>query len=247
MVWQIRQSVMDPYPEHFFSVFSLQDKVVVDSLVKPQKETLLHKLIQFECEVIFTHIYETEGLSKLQEYLNSYIKPEADAEEVSRILNKWGEEDWYTRKNNLSPNVYYENLITNLLPLTPLTDLMFFTLFTDRLFLYHLNIVLSKMCRFLQNEGYQDFLSKKGKIKRLSYIPKWLEKGIFKRDQGHCVQCGKDLTGIRTVQEMHLDHIIPLARYGCNDPVNFQLFCKACNLKKGKKDWPPPEENLSFW
>jgi 5-methylcytosine-specific restriction endonuclease McrA len=71
--------------------------------------------------------------------------------------------------------------------------------------------------------------------------------GIFKRDQGHCVQCDKDLTGVRAIEEAHYDHIIALAEYGTNDPANFQLFCRECNLRKGKKKWAPPESMLRFW
>ncbi|WP_257133312.1 HNH endonuclease [Bacillus wiedmannii] len=27
----------------------------------------------------------------------------------------------------------------------------------------------------------------------------------------------------------HYNHIVPLDKYGCNDPTNFQLLCKPCN------------------
>jgi 5-methylcytosine-specific restriction endonuclease McrA len=44
------------------------------------------------------------------------------------------------------------------------------------------------------------------------------------------------LTGtIVTGEELHYDHIVPLAEGGTNDPTNFQLLCGQCNLKKGKR------------
>ena len=37
------------------------------------------------------------------------------------------------------------------------------------------------------------------------------------------------------MEEIHLDHIVPLGEYGNNDPTNFQLVCRECNLEKGTK------------
>jgi 5-methylcytosine-specific restriction endonuclease McrA len=37
------------------------------------------------------------------------------------------------------------------------------------------------------------------------------------------------------VNDLQLDHIIPLASGGSNDPTNFQLACATCNQKKGKQ------------
>jgi len=31
---------------------------------------------------------------------------------------------------------------------------------------------------------------------------------------------------------LHLDHMLPLAQGGTNDPTNFQLLCQRCNLTK---------------
>ncbi|HAJ80471.1 MAG TPA: hypothetical protein DCO75_11950 [Fibrobacteres bacterium] len=31
----------------------------------------------------------------------------------------------------------------------------------------------------------------------------------------------------------HLDHMVPLANGGVNDPVNIQLMCEKCNIQKG--------------
>lgn len=43
-----------------------------------------------------------------------------------------------------------------------------------------------------------------------------------------CWYCGKRLHG-----KGHIDHFIPLAKGGTNDPGNLRLACASCNLRKG--------------
>ncbi len=59
-----------------------------------------------------------------------------------------------------------------------------------------------------------------------------VRNGIFERDQGLCAYCG----GLILYDELwHIDHVIPVAKGGSNDPKNLVLSCPACNLKKGAK------------
>jgi 5-methylcytosine-specific restriction endonuclease McrA len=37
-----------------------------------------------------------------------------------------------------------------------------------------------------------------------------------------------------TRAELSVDHIIPLADGGSNDPSNFQVICVTCNKRKGR-------------
>lgn len=67
-------------------------------------------------------------------------------------------------------------------------------------------------------------------IKRKS-IPAWIKKTIYSRDRGKCSICNTDIL-FELSENDHIDHIIPLARGGCNDLVNLQLLCQKCNLKK---------------
>lgn len=46
-----------------------------------------------------------------------------------------------------------------------------------------------------------------------------------------CVNCKKSIK-----INMHIDHIIPIAKGGSNDIKNIQLLCPKCNIKKGKID-----------
>ena len=51
---------------------------------------------------------------------------------------------------------------------------------------------------------------------------------IGRRDGFCCAFCG-------TVDDLQIDHIIPLRKNGNNDLANLQLLCRTCNLKKSDK------------
>jgi 5-methylcytosine-specific restriction endonuclease McrA len=49
---------------------------------------------------------------------------------------------------------------------------------------------------------------------------------IFVRDGAACVHCGAD-------EDLTIDHIIPVAAGGTDDPANLQVLCRRCNSAKG--------------
>ena len=51
---------------------------------------------------------------------------------------------------------------------------------------------------------------------------------IFKRDGKRCRHCGADGDDVR----FHIDHVIPIARGGTNEPDNLQVLCQPCNQRK---------------
>lgn len=53
---------------------------------------------------------------------------------------------------------------------------------------------------------------------------------IRKAQGNRCYLCGKSL-----VRGYHVDHFIPLALGGSNNPGNLRLACPKCNLSKGAK------------
>jgi 5-methylcytosine-specific restriction endonuclease McrA len=59
-------------------------------------------------------------------------------------------------------------------------------------------------------------------------------RDIYERDQGRCGICG----GPVVFEEMHLDHVIPLARGGVHGPENVQVAHALCNRKKHAKVVP---------
>lgn len=63
---------------------------------------------------------------------------------------------------------------------------------------------------------------------RGAYTPADIE--AIRIAQGNrCYICHKKL------KKYHIDHFIPLAKGGANDPGNLRLACPACNLHKGAK------------
>lgn len=62
---------------------------------------------------------------------------------------------------------------------------------------------------------------------------KWLSpqlrQFVWQRDEGRCAYCGAD-NG-----EFHVDHIVPVAKGGSNDPENLTIACAPCNMSKGDR------------
>ena len=60
-------------------------------------------------------------------------------------------------------------------------------------------------------------------------IPKKLRFEILKRDEFRCRYCGRtEADGVK----LHVDHVIPVAVGGRNDPDNLASACADCNLGK---------------
>lgn len=62
-----------------------------------------------------------------------------------------------------------------------------------------------------------------------------LRTAILKRDGEQCVKCGASPKKNSAVT-LEVDHIIPVAEGGTNDPKNLQTLCWSCN--QGKTDAP---------
>jgi hypothetical protein len=115
-----------------------------------------------------------------------------------------------------------------------ITNEVFHLLFANRRFLLNFNSSLASYLKENLNYIPQLYRDSSGKISRASYMPTWVKKAVYLRDQGRCVLCLKDLTGLlSTDRVVHYDHIVPLNCWGVNDPCNLQLLCEECNLKKG--------------
>ena len=64
-------------------------------------------------------------------------------------------------------------------------------------------------------------------------LPKWLRFEVMKRDGFCCVYCGaRPADGVR----LQVDHIVPRAKGGSDDPQNLTTSCQPCNSGKGARD-----------
>ncbi len=60
-------------------------------------------------------------------------------------------------------------------------------------------------------------------------------KEIFKRDNGRCVYCCRDLmSDFEAFMIAEEDHLIPAAAGGPDEPQNIVIACAVCNRLKGK-------------
>src|SRR5690625_1077504 len=131
-----------------------------------------------------------------------------------------------------------------------ITHSAFQVIFQNKSFLSEFQLKLSKLLQkeieYISN-NYSEYLTSKQKIKRV-YLPKWLKNAIYHRDEGTCVMCRCDLSGLlRRQNKIHFDHIVPLNMYGTNDPSNLQLLCEQCNLTKGGEVVITNPVNIPCW
>lgn len=63
-------------------------------------------------------------------------------------------------------------------------------------------------------------------------IPGWMRREVMRRDGRRCGIC---LTTISDADDVHLDHIHPVAKGGKNTPDNLQVAHATCNMKKGAR------------
>lgn len=63
---------------------------------------------------------------------------------------------------------------------------------------------------------------------RREAIPRVVQREVWQRDGGRCVECG-------TREKLCFDHIVPFSRGGSNTVRNVQLLCEHCNSSKGNR------------
>jgi 5-methylcytosine-specific restriction endonuclease McrA len=78
-----------------------------------------------------------------------------------------------------------------------------------------------------RTRSLSDMAEKGGPTRRP--IPKAVQREVWRRDQGRCVECGSK-------ENLEFDHIIPVSRGGANTTRNIQLMCESCNRRKSNKE-----------
>jgi 5-methylcytosine-specific restriction endonuclease McrA len=89
-------------------------------------------------------------------------------------------------------------------------------------------------------EKVREFTTRRrGKI--VGKLPKGTIKSIGELQKWQCVICK-----IPIAKKYHIDHIYPLAKGGQHEPLNLQLLCPTCNVKKSAKDPITYMQELGF-
>jgi hypothetical protein len=128
-----------------------------------------------------------------------------------------------------------------------LTDESFHILFANRSFLLKFNRAVSERLRGDPSLVPPEERGVAGRIRRRS-PPAWARSAVFFRDQGRCVLCHVDLSGLLSTDRVdHFDHMVPLAEWGINDACNLQLLCEACNLKKSAGEAVTGNRYSAWW
>lgn len=251
--------------DEYFNELILENK---DKILKPEKITLLHKFIEDVFEVYF---YNEVYILKDNEYfdmdcneiinffnntfinlLNEYNKKIKDVTaEIEKLDSKF-------ENNKISENKYKEKIDNYIDYYLEKVELIkeqiaketFYLLFTNKRFIAEFNSIVAEYICALDKEENKDIFTETDSVKRCTNLPQWLKKAVYFKCNGMCQKCGKDLSNkvyISEDKDLQYDHIVPLERGGINDPTNFQLLCKECNLHKSGKIDESEKFYQYFW
>ena len=240
------------YSEHVYSVcnalfgvlagvdgLDVADLIDPAKLVAPHKECVLHDLIAATVDFYAGEWFYDFPTEELEGYRSRILEAGLTLPAAAEARIKSGD---YTFEDK--GEVYKVLAEANRQIVIPSA---FHVLFGDRNFLLSLNLKLRDLLKEKGKSLLPDTLDQNGKIRR-AHIPVWVRKAIFFRDRGECQSCGKDISGLRTpFSNIHLDHIIPLADFGNNDPTNLQLACSECNQMKGMKINAERARYVPYW
>lgn len=113
-----------------------------------------------------------------------------------------------------------------------IVDSAFAQLWSRKSFLCDFNILASKRISQLTKSEYP-FLEQDGRLRRANYFPMWLRHLIIKRESGCCHYCSRPVVIPSLINQAYdIDHVVPIAKGGSNDPTNLVLACMDCNNKK---------------
>lgn len=83
------------------------------------------------------------------------------------------------------------------------------------------------------SKRYHAQIRRARKLNQMGTVSSDIEARLYEQQSGRCAGpgCGEALDEV----EVHLDHVIPIARGGLHDDGNLQLLCAWCNQSKGPK------------
>jgi len=214
---------------------------------KPNRKTLVHDYVEAvylddQNNVLDKH-FVVDVIREIQGLLENYAIDYSSIGYIDVSDMKYDDGDDTNEE-------YAEKLqsffIDNLLDV--IVDDAFTILYSDKNFLHEFNRQCSEVIKGLDKNNYPDVLKEDGVIKRITYYPKWMKRGIEYRDKLRCSICGCDLSSaFTTLTDENFDHIIPLQVGGNNDPSNWQITCETCNKSKGARSSEFKNIIFPFW
>lgn len=221
--------------DYFEDFVDHQEAGFFERVAAPQQHTLLHVFLEnLEVMSLEPSLYDISH-SENFEFLESYLR--LAGVELPDWFNIAEIDDHSAEVKALFPQVA-----------SIAAESAFEILFNDREFLYEFQLRLREVIERDDTPHPANYYEDNGRVKRAPYLPRWLEKAVFYRDRGKCQECLKDVSGlVFHLNVFHMDHVLPLADGGTNDPTNFQLLCEACNLRKGRHSARPTNRQVRFW
>lgn len=238
------------YPDSFYEL-DWSGKEVQSCLFRFQKISILHyyiySIISSNYRYEYRHnddIYEESEDSRyrIEETLQAYGIPFLPYNDFIQLFSNRTENDYFFYNWFNHHEEQFKYLWAKM------TDEVFHLLFANRAFLLNFNKGIARTISAGEVQIDKSKLDTNGYLKRQKHFPVWLKKAVFYRDQGKCILCQRDLTGlISTDVQVHYDHIVPLKLWGINDPCNIQTLCADCNLKKSGKTGQTAMRYQSWW
>lgn len=191
------------------------------------ENTGLHKVL-FELAYIYFYLYSYDDLDWIEDISDF-------AEYVIKMFESMGKavpEEFRSSNEEeiLEAKLTYKRAFIE--GLQVVVDSAFAQLWNRKSFLTDFNLKMADEIKVLTKTEYPS-LYKDGQISRATYFPKWLINVVCLRERGHCNYCGI-IVASPTIpnQEFDVDHMVPVAQGGTNDPTNLALSCPSCNKKK---------------
>jgi 5-methylcytosine-specific restriction endonuclease McrA len=220
-------------------------------IAKSQQISLLH---QFIYAVIAIHhryeyrknadMYESADIAEIEALLDEYAVPYGRFEDFDPAIDEASATSraelpfyqWFAAQES-SFELLWEKM----------TDETFHLLFANRSFLLAFNRNLAEYLSANRSLVPCECRTADGRVARQP-LPRWARDAVFFRDQGRCVLCHVDLSGLLSTDRVdHFDHMVPLAQWGTNDPCNLQLLCEACNVRKAAGEAVTGHRYAAWW
>lgn len=213
---------------------------------KPQQKTILHDYIDYVIREDLSFYFggggwEYEDVTPFFAMLDSHGIPYATLEEY--VAEQYRDDETGETvevTNDVVDNMkfqylseYLEDIAMEGLSSVLVTE-VFTLLFADREAMKAFNLRIAN--------------SLEERTPRCTYWPKWLERALFCREKGLCAICKADLTSLfHTYGKLAIDHIVPIALKGVNDPTNLQVLCGKCNGEKSGTTVVTSNSMPVFW